>query len=238
MITIKTIASSSKGNAYLLESGGRRLLLECGISFKRLQRALGYQVATLDGCLVTHAHNDHACAMRDLVNFAVDVYSHRETFEWQAVKPDNICVFPVCHAAPFTVGPGDYWYILPFEGRHDVPVFGYQISDGEDVLVFMTDSGYCKYTFEGMTVLMIEANFSEEILQKNVEDGRIDSIRAKRVFQNHMSIERVVDMLKSNDLSKLKEIRLLHLSDGNSDEVMFKRMVQEVAGVPVIVEEA
>lgn len=236
MITIKTIASSSKGNAYLLESGGRRLLLECGIPFKRLQRALGYQVATLDGCLVTHAHNDHACAMRDLVNVCVDVYSHRETFEWQAVQYDDICVVHVEHAVPMLIC--DYWHILPFEGRHDVPVFGYQISDGEDILVFMTDSGYCKYTFNGMTILMIEANFSEEILQKNVEAGRIDPVRAKRVFQNHMSIERVVDMLKINDLSKLKEIRLLHLSDGNSDEVMFKRMVQEVAGVPVIVEEA
>ena len=238
MITIKTIASSSNGNAYLLESSGWRLLLECGIPFKRLQRSLGYQVATLDGCLVTHAHNDHACAMRDLTKVMVDVYSHRETFNIQALQIDNICTFSVCHAAPFTVGPGDYWHILPFEGRHDVPVFGYQISDGEDILVFMTDSGYCKYTFDGMTILMIEANFSEDILQKNVESGRIDPVRAKRVFQNHMSIERVVDMLKGNDLSKLKEIRLLHLSDGNSDEVMFKRMIQEVAGVPVIVEEA
>ena len=236
MITIKTIASSSNGNAYLLESIGRRLLLECGIPFKRLQRALGYQVSTLDGCLVTHAHSDHAYAMRDLIRVGVDVYSHRETFEWQSVRHDDICAVHVEHAVPILIR--DYWNVLPFEGRHDVPVFGYQIRDGDDVLVFMTDSGYCKYTFEGMTILMIEANFSEEILQKNVDAGRIDPARAKRVFQNHMSIERVVDMLKSNDLSRLKEIRLLHLSDGNSDEVMFKRMIQEVAGVQVIVEEA
>lgn len=234
MISVKTIATGSKGNAYLLQSGDRWLLLECGIPFKKLQKALDHQVSRLDGCLLSHAHKDHACCIRDLAGRGIDIYAHEETFEWSAMSLRGTNCISVSGGIPFQIA--NHWLVLPFEGRHDIPCLGYQVSDGEDTLVFATDTGYCRYTFPGMTILMIEANFSEKILWENCDKGHIDRKRANRVFANHMSIERVVEMLKANDLSKLREVRLLHLSDSNSNEALFKRMIQEVAGVPVIVE--
>ena len=234
MITVKTIATGSKGNAYLLQSGDRWLLLECGIPFKKLQNALDHQVSRLDGCLVTHAHLDHAMCIREFDRYGVRVYAGEETFGWSAMSIYDYNVSPIENGSTFKIS--NHWKVTPFEGRHDVTCLGYQISDGEDTLVFATDTGYCRYTFPGMTILMIEANFSEKILWENCDKGLLDRKRANRVFANHMSIERVVEMLKANDLSKLREVRLLHLSDSNSDEALFKRMIQEVAGVPVIVE--
>lgn len=234
MITVKTIATGSKGNAYLLQSGDRWLLLECGIPFKKLQKALEYQVSRLDGCLVSHAHLDHAKCVCTLSSYGVDVYADSDTFDLYGMSRIGDCSISVSGGIPFQIA--NHWLVLPFEGRHDIPCLGYQVSDGEDTLVFSTDTGYCRYTFPGMTILMIEANFSEKILWENCDKGLLDRKRANRVFANHMSIERVVEMLKANDLSKLREVRLLHLSDSNSDEVLFKRMIQEVAGVPVIVE--
>lgn len=234
MISVKTIATGSKGNAYLLQSGDRWLLLECGIPFKRLQKALDHQVSRLDGCLLSHAHLDHAKCARELMRYGVEVYASGDTFEWSAVHAHEQQAVVVWLNLPVLVS--DYWSVVPFECRHDIPCLGYQVSDGEDTLVFATDTGYCRYTFPGMTILMIEANFSEKILWENCDKGLLDRNRANRVFANHMSIERVVEMLKANDLSKLREVRLLHLSDSNSDEALFKRMIQEVAGVPVIVE--
>lgn len=231
MITVKTIATGSKGNAYLLQSGDRWLLLECGIPFKKLQKALDHQVSRLDGCLLTHVHLDHSYCMGDLLSRGIDVYSHEDTFDGSLSGSNCISV---SGGIPFQIA--SHWWVFPFECRHDAPCLGYQISDGQDTLVFATDTGYCRYTFPGMTILMIEANFSEKILWENCDKGLLDRNRANRVFANHMSIERVVEMLKANDLSKLREVRLLHLSDSNSNEALFKRMVQEVAGVPVIVE--
>ena len=45
----------------------------------------------------------------------------------------------------------------------------------------------------------------------------------------------VKEFLRANDLSKVEEIHLLHLSDGNSDEARFKREIQELTGRVVMV---
>lgn len=236
MIEIQVIASSSKGNAYLLKSGGRRLLVECGLPYKQLREALKYHVAGLSGCLVSHSHHDHARSVYSLLHMAVNVYGPENIFNYHETNlHQDPFAHPAKNAVPFKID-AFYWDVLPFEGRHDVPVFGYQISDGQDTLVFITDTGYCRYTFDKMTVLMIEANFSEEILKRNIEKGLIHPGVGRRIRENHMSIERVVDLLKSNDLSHLREVRLLHLSSLNSDEDLFKRMIQKVTGIPVIVE--
>ena len=83
---------------------------------------------------------------------------------------------------------------------------------------------------------MIEANYSEAILAANVEAGHIDQSRAKRVRENHMSIERVLDFLKANDMSKCRAIHLLHGSESCSDSTLFKKIVQESTGIPTFVE--
>jgi phosphoribosyl 1,2-cyclic phosphodiesterase len=56
-----------------------------------------------------------------------------------------------------------------------------------------------------------------------------------RIIRSHMSLETLKDMLRANDLSKVEAIYLLHLSDGNSDAVRFKREVQELTGKMVFI---
>ena len=56
MLTLKSFASSSKGNCYQLVDGSSSLLIEAGIQFKRIQVALGFEVSGLDGCLISHEH--------------------------------------------------------------------------------------------------------------------------------------------------------------------------------------
>jgi hypothetical protein len=50
-----------------------------------------------------------------------------------------------------------------------------------------------------------------------------------------MSLERVISMMKANDLSRCRAIWLLHLSDANSNEELMRRKVQETVGVPVYI---
>lgn len=125
---------------------------------------------------------------------------------------------------------------LPFDVEHDVPEpLGFLIRStvtGEKVLYF-TDTVYIKYTFIGLTHIMMEANYDPETMEQNVKEGRIHAARAKRTIGSHMSIETVIKTLESFDLSRLQQVYLLHLSNDNSQAADFKRRVQALTGKEV-----
>lgn len=238
MITIKTLGSSSAGNAYRLFSGGRALLLECGLPWKKIKQGLNFEMSDLDGCLVSHAHGDHCKAAGDLMKAGINLYATKEAFADMGVKSHFHRFVPIVQNRMFRIG--GFWRVIPFVTQHDAPgSVGFVISNqsSADTTLFLTDTAYCRYNFpDRFTAIMIEANFSETILQHNVDAGLIDAARAKRVRENHMSIGRVLDFLKANDLSRCRAIHLIHLSDGNSNAEIFKRMVQEATGIPTFVE--
>lgn len=53
---LKIVGSSSSGNSYILETQSGSLLIECGIQFKKIQQALGYDLSSVRGCLISHEH--------------------------------------------------------------------------------------------------------------------------------------------------------------------------------------
>ena len=77
---------------------------------------------------------------------------------------------------------------------------------------------------------MGEVNYSLDTISDCLSQAR-----KNRLYESHMSLEHFKDFLKANDLSKLKKIYLLHLSDDNSDEGMFKQEIQKLTGVQVVV---
>ena len=106
--------------------------------------------------------------------------------------------------------------------------------NGKKVL-FATDTYYIRYKFTGLTHIIVECNYSMKILNENIASGRVPKLMKKRLMRSHFSLENVKDFLKANDLSKVEEIWLLHLSDNNSDEDLFKREIQALTGKLVIV---
>lgn len=70
----EAIASSSHGNAYLVEDCQSRILLECGLAFRTLQKKLGFSLAELDGVLLTHEHKDHAKCACEMVRSGQTVF--------------------------------------------------------------------------------------------------------------------------------------------------------------------
>ena len=78
-MTFTSLASSSRGNAYVVSDGETTLLLECGLSFKELQKRLGYGVADITACLVSHEHQDHAKAAAQMLKAGVPVYMSEGT---------------------------------------------------------------------------------------------------------------------------------------------------------------
>lgn len=227
----KAYASASSGNFYVLESGRSRLAIEAGLPFRKIQECLGFQVSSLDGVLISHSHADHSRSAPDLVVSGVDVFASRQTLAHLDIS---------CHRAralrgnrPSYItradserGPGHTWTVVPFDCIHDVPTLGFLIGapDG-DQLLFATDTAYVPIKTEGCTHFALECNYSRPIL----EASTAPSDATRRIVQNHMGIENVLGVLEAHETSKLREVHLLHLSDGHSDAMGFQRAVSAAA---------
>lgn len=232
MIDILPLASGSKGNCYRVTDGRTPLLLECGIPYKEIQKNLKFRVSEIAGCLVTHEHQDHCKAVRDLMKAGIDCYMSQGTAD--ALKASGHRLHVIKAKQQFRIGT---WTILPFDTQHDAAEpLGFLLAnqDGEKCL-YLSDTMYCKYRFHGLTHVAIECNYSLDILKRNVEAGAVPKELKSRILKSHFSLENVKEFLKANDLSKVQEIWLLHLSDGNSDAERFKREIQSLTGKPVYI---
>lgn len=230
---IHVLASGSSGNCYRISDGQTALLLDAGIPFRDIQKALQFRIRDLAGCLVTHSHGDHAKAAQKLADSAVDVYTSQGTID--ACRLTNRRIHAVKALTGFTVGT---FQVLPFDVQHDAPEsLGFLLHSTvtHEKLLYFTDTYYIKYRFEGLTHIMGECNFSIELAKASVREGRIPAELLPRLLKSHMSLETFLDFLRANDLSRVRQIYLLHLSDNNSDETAFRRAVQELTGTEVYV---
>ena len=111
------------------------------------------------------------------------------------------------------------------------PVGFLLVSEGERLL-FITDSQYVPIRFRGSAhILAIECNYDLEILKQNVNSGKTSIDLAKLIIKNHMSLEKAKRFFRANDMSKVREIHLCHLSNSNSDAARFKAEIQAIAGL-------
>ena len=232
-MNVQILASGSSGNCYKVSDGQTSLLLECGIPFREIQKKLNFKLYEIDGCLVSHEHGDHSKAITEMLKSGIDVYTSKGT---AALFENDI--FKAIHVEAekqFQISTFD---ILPFDTQHDAAEpLGFILYSRvtKEKLLFATDTYYVKYRFKGLNYIMVECNYSIDILRANSEVGRLTLALKNRLLQSHFELSNVKKFLQSNDLSKVKEIYLLHLSDGNSDETRFKREIQELTGKPVII---
>lgn len=225
------LASSSAGNAYIVEDKDTRILLECGVSHKKLQQLSGFSLTTLSGCLVSHEHKDHSKAVLDVIKDGIPVYMSEGTAD--ALELDS--VRPCTALEQFGVGSLD---IVPFATFHDAAEpLGFLIKsrmDG-DVLAFATDTVNLRYKFPGLNILAIEANYDKQILERC---EKMPEKVKKRIQNSHMEIETLCDYLRTLDLSNIRNVHLLHLSNATSHEGLFINKVARIVPPGTVVEAA
>ncbi len=230
---VKPIASGSSGNSYYISDGKSSLLLDAGIPLARIQAGCGYCVSKLSGCLITHAHSDHVKSAKNLAKLGVNIYTSQGTIDMANLNGHRIN--RVKALEQFEAGT---FKILPFDVEHDVPEpLGFLVYSKEtkEKLLYLTDTYYIRYIFKGLTHILIEANYDPDVLLSNIRINYMDSGRAKRVITSHMSIDTTIQTLKSFDLSLVKQIYLLHLSNDNSNAELFKERVQAITGKEVYI---
>jgi phosphoribosyl 1,2-cyclic phosphodiesterase len=226
MITFTAYASSSAGNLYRVSDGVSSLLLECGIPVKKIRTALDYKLHDISGVLLSHEHMDHAKAAKDIIAAGIDLYCSNGTAQALGLYSSRVRIIEAL--TQFTIGP---WTILPFETQHDAQEpLGFLVQNGQDKILFATDTFYVRHRFVGLTGIFIECNYSKKTLAKDMHPAH-----RKRLLRSHMSLEVLIKLLAANDLGTVREIRLLHLSEGNSDERLFKDTIQGATGIPVYI---
>ncbi|OPX87762.1 MAG: putative metallo-hydrolase YycJ [Pelotomaculum sp. PtaB.Bin104] len=232
MIEIKCFASGSSGNCYLVTDGETLLLLEAGIHWRLIRQHINFQTGMIAGVLISHEHQDHAKAVKDAIKSGLDIYASEGTLK--AICATGHRVNPVTALKQFKLGS---WTVLPFETQHDAAApFGFLLANqAGEKLLYATDTYYIRYMFPGLTHIMIECNYSIDSLRVNVEAGLVPKALKDRLLSSHLSLEHMKEFLKANDLARVQEIWLIHLSGDNSDAERFKREIQALTGKPVFI---
>lgn len=230
---LQIIGTGSKGNAYILGNKDEALLIECGVNINDIKKALDFDLSKVVGAICTHEHMDHSKSIWDVMKLGINVYSSQGTLKSRFVDEQSRAKV-IQSQQSFTVGN---FNILPFDVMHDAKEpLGFLISHPDcGKVLFLTDTYYCKYTFPGLNNIIIEANYSKEVIDRKfgVDSGK--EFLRNRILKSHFSLANCKDMLSANDLSKVNNIVLIHLSDSNSDEKQFQKEVAELTGKNVTV---
>ena len=226
-LQIKIISSGSKGNCYYLNDGSTALLLECGIKFKDIQKALNFNLSEIKGVLLSHEHGDHSKAFREVLKHGLEVYTSlgtRESLDYKNYYPKIIRA-----GNTFNIGT---WSIYPFDVKHDAAEpLGFVLTSVKGYrLLFATDTYVIPYHFPGVTHMLVESNYDENTLQDSLSND-LPSFRYKRLLKSHQSLQTLLMYLERVDKSKLEEIHLIHLSEGNANKELMIEEVQSLTGI-------
>ncbi|MAL85780.1 MAG: MBL fold metallo-hydrolase [Opitutae bacterium] len=239
-VKFKILGSSSSGNAALLRIPGLNILIDAGLSGKKIEALLnneGLALEALNAVFLTHEHNDHSAGVRGLSKFSnLPFFANQDTI--QAIQPKlQKCpkwkVFETDR--PFNFGP---LKVHPFSVPHDAydPVgFFFEWGTGDlfdplASLAWVTDLGYAsslvKERIRKAKILVIEANHCSEMLKN--DSKRPWSLKQRISGRHgHLSNKSTFSILKSIKGRCWEKIFLMHLSkDCNNVEIVQKMFSQ------------
>ena len=214
---IKVISSGSKGNSTFVESNGTRILIDVGIPFSRIQKALeeiNEDVYKLDGILISHEHSDHIGGAA-----SINKKTRTKMFVRKEVAKElkKYVINEDIELIDDDIKIGSL-NIKVFNNSHDVPNTGYVIEDNDKSLVYMTDTGYVNKKNIDITknknAYIIESNHDEEMLM----NGPYPFILKQRVLSDtgHLSNKSSTSYLKKVIGDNTKYIILAHISENNN----------------------
>jgi phosphoribosyl 1,2-cyclic phosphodiesterase len=233
-----SIASGSSGNCYYVGNDNTHLLVDVGISCKKVEKALseyGLKPSELDGVLVTHEHIDHVKGIGVLSRkYQVPIYATAKTIHemknMSQLGDIDSCLFhEVCpdeqiEIQDITVDPTSIW--------HDAadPVCYSMYGDGKKISI-ATDMGnfndYITDKLDNSDIMVVEANHDVKML----EAGTYPYYLKRRILGNygHLSNERSGQLIKSLLNDHIKGILLGHLSkENNFEELAYETVKLEL----------
>ncbi len=189
---LKCLATGSTGNSYILTSdNGKHLILDAGIPIKEIKKGLDFDIENVEGCLISHSHNDHAKSANHLKVMGIPVFQPY-LFGAKRLKIKlvdfQIESFPVPHNG--------------VENR------GFIITVDEQKICFLIDLEFCPYDLskQGINVLIVECNYISDLV-----DDSLPNIVHKTL--GHCELQTTIGIIQ-NCKKHLRKVILTHMSKG------------------------
>jgi len=186
---VNVFASGSSGNCLLLSEGDSHLLIDAGISARRIEQALhtaGLQINDIGGVLITHEHSDHIMGLKTLLNrYALPLYApHTVAARLGGMQPkalESMTIIPV--GQDFSVGS---LHVRAFHTPHDTDEsVGYRVEGQGGTFALATDMGHVTEEILdgllGADTVLIESNHDPAMLR----DGPYPPQLKRRILSDH-----------------------------------------------------
>lgn len=236
MLNFCSLYSGSSGNSLLVETENTKLLIDAGVSSKKIETALQdihIEPSSIDGILVTHEHTDHVQGLGTISKkFDLPVFVNQETLDAMPKQKDkiaskNIKTFKV--ADKFTIGDLE---IKPFSIPHDAAnPCGFNIWKENKKISIATDIGQMTNSIlkelEESLFILLEANYDPNVLRCSSYPFPLKNRIAGPTghLSNEMAGKTISHLLKSG----LKNAMLGHLSkESNFPELAYQTVIDEL----------
>ncbi len=229
-MTIKVLGSSSSGNCYVVEDCGEKLILDAGVKYTEVMRAIDWQTESVAGCLVTHKHSDHCAAAEKLARIV-------RTASCQEVANQLQSSCEVLHENKAYLFGGYIdeqrfaYKVVPFHVPHGgTENFAYVIwTPSGNRLLYATDYEYIPLNFQSvrLTHMMIECNYTDRDKLKGLE-------KYEHVARGHAALDTALGVVEANRTEDLKAVIICHVS-ASEDGESIRAQVQELVGDTVTV---
>jgi phosphoribosyl 1,2-cyclic phosphodiesterase len=226
MLKLISFGSGSWGNSYILSDESISIIIDCGISLRRIKKLYkdyGISQNTLRAALITHDHTDHVKAVGKVSNeFHLPVYTTEKIHKgiqtnYRIATKVNVANIKIVEKdQQFNIGE---FKITPFALPHDSSEnVGYCIEYQNIVFTIMTDIGMATDNVAiyigKSTHLVIESNYDTQMLM----NGKYTAILKQRIMggNGHLSNDQTGMALAANYHDSLKQVWLCHLSEENN----------------------
>ena len=236
MLNFCSLYSGSSGNCLFIESENTKLLVDAGVSLKKIEEgltSLNIEPSSLDAVLITHEHSDHIKSLGNLSKkFDIPVYANKETFDSmpkqvEKISDKNIKTFN--NNEKFCVNDIE---VKPFYIHHDAANrCGFNFFNDNKKISVATDIGHMDFDIlkklEGSSFILLESNYDPEVLKCT----KYPFLLKKRIAgpNGHLSntmAGKVINYLLNNGLHTAM---LGHLSkESNFPALAYQTVVDEI----------
>ena len=236
MLKFRSLYSGSTGNSLYVESENTKILVDSGVSMKKLTSALtsnDVKLEDIDAILVTHEHSDHVQSLGMISSkYNIPVFANEKTWDAMPKQRDKISdtnqKFFVSYEK-FEVGD---LIIDPFSIPHDAAdPCGFNIINNKDKISIATDIGHMTKEIvdklDGSSFVLLESNYDPEILKS----GKYPYYLKTRILgpnghlPNEMAGKTIAYLLKGS----LKQVMLGHLSkENNFPELAYQTVIEKL----------
>lgn len=216
------LASGSKGNCTYVSDGQTRILIDAGISCRRIEellKAKGISISSINAVLVTHEHTDHIMGLRTLdTKYGIPILANQKTATCIDIRMhiNSLRWYKNNFDLGFKIGDIE---VTPFRTSHDaVNSVGYSLIVGGKKVSYVTDLGYVTQgvynIVKGSDIVILESNHDLKMLA----NGRYSLALQSRIKSNtgHLSNVQSAEMASALAMNGTKCIILAHLSEENN----------------------